>query len=231
VDELADLMMQQGPEVETSICRLAQLARATGIHLVIATQRPSVDIITGTIKANIASRIAFAVASQVDSRTILDMTGADRLIGRGDMLFMPIDAAKPIRIQGAYLSENETNAIVDYLKAQEKPTYTFSVADGGASGAAGSSAGADDDVDDQFFEQAVRLVVNNGQASTSMLQRRFRIGYTRAARIVEMMEERGIVGPLNGAKPRELLVSKDDVEQMFNPGGALPSVADYEDDE
>lgn len=230
VDELADLMIQQGPEVETSICRLAQLARATGIHLVIATQRPSVDIITGTIKANIASRIAFAVASQVDSRTILDMTGADRLIGRGDMLFMPIDAAKPIRVQGAYLSENETNAIVDYLKAQEKPEFTFSVASEGKV----SSDGFDndeDDADDQFFEQAVRLVVNNGQASTSMLQRRFRIGYTRAARIVEMMEEKGIVGALNGAKPREILVSKDEVEQMFNPGAPLPSVAAYQDDE
>lgn len=230
VDELADLMMQQGPEIETSICRLAQLARATGIHLVIATQRPSVDIITGTIKANIASRIAFAVASQVDSRTILDMTGADRLIGRGDMLFMPIDAAKPMRIQGCYLSESETNTIVDYLKEQEQPTFTFTVSESGASSASGGVGGVDDDVDDQFFEQAVRLVVNNGQASTSMLQRRFRIGYTRAARIVEMMEEKGIVGPLNGAKPRELLVSKDDVERMFRPGGSIPSVDDYEDE-
>jgi S-DNA-T family DNA segregation ATPase FtsK/SpoIIIE len=232
VDELADLMIQQGPEVEQSICRLAQLARATGIHLVIATQRPSVDIITGTIKANISSRIAFAVASQVDSRTILDMTGADRLIGRGDMLFMPIDAAKPIRIQGCYLSENETNALVQYLKDQEKPAFNFTVADSGGGVDAGrNGASADDEVDDQFFEQAVRLVVNNGQASTSMLQRRFRIGYTRAARIVEMMEEKGIVGPLNGAKPREILVSKDEVEQMFNPGGPLPSVAGYRDED
>ena len=239
VDELADLMMQQGPEVETSICRLAQLARATGIHLVIATQRPSVDIITGTIKANISSRIAFAVASQVDSRTILDMAGADRLIGKGDMLFMPIDASKPLRIQGCYLSENETNAIVDYLKQQEKPVFTFSVAEGGGGGgggaggsaSAGSASDEDDEGDDQFFEQAVRLVVNNGQASTSMLQRRFRIGYTRAARIVEMMEEKGIVGPLNGAKPRELLVSKDDVEQMFNPGSSLPNTDACQEEE
>ncbi len=229
VDELADLMMQQGPEIETSICRLAQLARATGIHLVIATQRPSVDIITGTIKANISSRIAFAVASQVDSRTILDMTGADRLVGRGDMLFMPIDASKPQRIQGCYLGETETNALVEYLKEQERPEFTISLSEG--SGDAGSmGAGASDDVDDQFFEQAVRLVVNNGQASTSMLQRRFRIGYTRAARIVEMMEERGIVGPLNGAKPREICITRDEVERMFNPGGTLPSVADYEDE-
>jgi S-DNA-T family DNA segregation ATPase FtsK/SpoIIIE len=229
VDELADLMMQMGPEIETSICRVAQLARATGIHLVIATQRPSVDIITGTIKANISSRIAFAVASQVDSRTILDMTGADRLIGRGDMLFMPIDAAKPVRIQGCYLSENETNALVAYLKDQEKPNYSFTVAD--TSSSENGSLFPEDEVDDAFFEQAVRLVVNNGQASTSMLQRRFRIGYTRAARIVEMMEERGIVGQLNGAKPREILVSRDEVERMFNPGGSLPSVDSYEDEE
>ena len=232
VDELADLMMQQGPEIEQSICRLAQLARATGIHLVLATQRPSVDIITGTIKANIGSRIAFAVASQVDSRTILDMAGADRLIGRGDMLYMPIDVAKPMRVQGSYLSENETNALVDYLKAQEKPQFAFAVAEGNmpASGMSGGGGDEGSDVDDQFFEQAVRLVVNNGQASTSMLQRRFRIGYTRAARIVEMMEERGIVGPLNGAKPRELLVGKAEVEQMFNPGGPIPGVDNYEDE-
>ncbi|HLJ53553.1 MAG TPA: DNA translocase FtsK 4TM domain-containing protein [Chthonomonadaceae bacterium] len=228
VDELADLMMQQGAEVEQSICRLAQLARATGIHLVIATQRPSVDIITGTIKANIGSRIAFAVASQVDSRTILDMAGADRLIGRGDMLFMPMDAPKPLRIQGAYLSESETIALVDYLKQQEKPTFTITLGEAseGESGGGNNS----EDVDDQFFEQAVRLVVNNGQASTSMLQRRFRIGYTRAARIVEMMEERGIVGPLNGAKPREILVSRDEVERMFNPGGGIPSVDSYREE-
>ena len=230
VDELADLMMQQGPEIETSICRLAQLARATGIHLVIATQRPSVDIITGTIKANISSRIAFAVASQVDSRTILDMTGADRLVGRGDMLFMPIDASKPLRIQGCYLGEAETNSLVQYLKEQEKPVFSISLSDAGGSSASGpSNSHGDEEVDDQFFEQAVRLVVNNGQASTSMLQRRFRIGCTRAARIVEMMEEKGIVGPLNGAKPREIQITRDEVERMFNPGGTLPSVAEYQD--
>ena len=230
VDELADLMMQQGPEIETSICRLAQLARATGIHLVIATQRPSVDIITGTIKANISSRIAFAVASQVDSRTILDMTGADRLVGRGDMLFMPIDASKPQRIQGCYLSETETNALVEYLKEQERPEFTITLGESSGDSGPGGSGGGSDEVDDQFFEQAVRLVVNNGQASTSMLQRRFRIGYTRAARIVEMMEERGIVGPLNGAKPREIMITRDEVERMFNPGGTLPSIDEYEDE-
>ena len=228
VDELADLMMQQGPEIETSICRLAQLARATGIHLIIATQRPSVDIITGTIKANISSRIAFAVASQVDSRTILDMVGADRLIGRGDMLFMPIDAVKPLRVQCAYLSEEETNALVTYLKDQGKPEFNLVLND--ASSGDSSHTNESEEVDDELFEQAVRMVVNNGQASTSMLQRRFKIGYTRAARIVEMMEARSIVGPLNGAKPRELLITRDELERLFNPGGSIPSVDNYKDE-
>lgn len=213
VDELADLMMQAAAEIETSICRLAQLARATGIHLVIATQRPSVDVITGTIKANISSRIAFAVSSQIDSRTILDMTGAERLIGRGDMLFLPIDATKPVRIQGCYLSEAETNALVAFMKEQAHPNYTLTIADTNM-GEVG--AGFDEDEEeDELFEAAVKLVVTNGQASTSMLQRRFKIGYTRAARLVDMMEDRGIVGPLDGAKPREILVTRDEVERMF----------------
>jgi S-DNA-T family DNA segregation ATPase FtsK/SpoIIIE len=218
VDELADLMMQMGAEVETQICRLAQLARATGIHLVIATQRPSVDIITGTIKANISSRIAFAVASQIDSRTILDSPGAERLIGRGDMLFMPIDAPKPLRIQGCYLSEGETNTLVTYLREQEKPEYSFTIGDSDSGDNSRGGYAPEEEVDQELFEQAVRLVVNNGQASTSMIQRRFRIGYTRAARIVEMMEKRGIVGPLDGARPREIMISKVEMEQMFNPG-------------
>ncbi len=230
VDELADLMMQQGAEVENQICRLAQLARATGIHLVIATQRPSVDIITGTIKANISSRIAFAVASQIDSRTILDSPGAERLIGRGDMLFMPIDAPKPMRIQGCYLSETETNAIVTYLREQEKPDYAFSLPETETGEGGGGNYSAEEEVDQALFEQAVRLVVNNGQASTSMLQRRFRIGYTRAARIVEMMERRGIVGALDGARPREILVSKDEVERMFNPDYVPPTFDDDEEE-
>jgi DNA segregation ATPase FtsK/SpoIIIE, S-DNA-T family len=218
VDELADLMMQCAAEIETSICRLAQLARATGIHLVIATQRPSVDVITGLIKANISSRIAFAVSSQVDSRTILDANGAERLIGRGDMLFLPIDAAKPVRIQGCFLSENETNALVEYLKSQESPSYSLNVVEVPGGGGSGRDQGGDDDVDDELFEAAVKLVVTNGQASTSMLQRRFKIGYTRAARIVDMMQERGIVGPLDGAKPREILVSREEINQMFRTG-------------
>jgi len=214
VDELADLMMQAAAEIETSICRLAQLARATGIHLVIATQRPSVDVITGTIKANISSRIAFAVSSQVDSRTILDMNGAERLIGSGDMLFLPIDASKPMRLQGCFISEQETNALVHYLKEQEQPTYTMMPMEAGVS-AGGTIGGEAEEDDDDLYQAAVKLVVTNGHASTSMLQRRFKIGYTRAARLVDMMEERGIVGPLDGAKPREILVSRDEIDRMF----------------
>ena len=212
IDELADLMMQAAAEFETSICRLAQLARATGIHLVIATQRPSLDVITGTIKANIASRIAFAVSSQVDSRTILDMNGAERLLGRGDMLFLPIDAAKPVRIQGCYLSESEIEAVVEFWRAQESPVYLFNPTD------FDSLVSADyeeDEEADDLYPAAVRLVVAHGQASTSMLQRRFKIGYGRAARLLDLMERRGIVGPLDGAKPRQVLVSREEAEQML----------------
>jgi S-DNA-T family DNA segregation ATPase FtsK/SpoIIIE len=219
VDELADLMMTAGPEIETSICRLAQLARATGIHLVIATQRPSVNVITGTIKANISSRIAFAVNSAVDSRTILDMMGADRLIGRGDMLFLPIDAPKPQRVQGCFVSEKESEDLVAYLKAQAQPNYEV------LPSSLSSATGEDDDSgesepDDEIFESAVRLIVTNGQASTSMIQRRFKIGYTRAARLVDLMEQRGIVGPLDGAKPRDILMTRDEVDAMFAGNGS-----------
>lgn len=211
VDELADLMMQASAEVELSICRLAQLARATGIHLVIATQRPSVDVVTGTIKANISSRIAFAMNSQVDSRTILDMGGAERLIGNGDMLFKPIDAAKPTRIQGCIISEREIEALVKHLKNQEAPDYTMQPVRIGD-----QIGGAEDGLTDEMYEPAVRLVVTNGYASTSMLQRRFKIGYTRAARLVDAMEQQGIVGPLDGAKPREVLVSKEDADGLLS---------------
>ena len=214
VDELADLMMQAAPEVEFCICRLAQLARATGIHLVIATQRPSVDVITGTIKANISSRIAFAVTSHIDSRTILDGNGAERLIGRGDMLFKPIDASKPTRIQGCWISEKETEDLVRYLKDQESPDYTIEavqIGDGGGKG----GGGQEDVMADEVYEPAVRLVVQNGYASTSMIQRKFRIGYTRAARLVDAMEEQGLVGPPDGAKPREVLIGRDDVDRIF----------------
>ncbi len=213
VDELADLMMQQGPEVETSICRIAQLARATGIHLVIATQRPSVDVITGTIKANISSRIAFAVATQIDSRTIIDMPGADRLIGRGDMLYMPIDAAKPVRVQGCYVGERETEELVKYLRNQEEAVYTMipSESSGGGYGADGE----DDGSSDELFEPCVRWLVVQGQCSTSSLQRKFKIGYTRAARLVEVMEARQIVGSQDGVKPREILLRSENLEAFF----------------
>ncbi len=214
VDELADLMMQQGPEVETSICRLAQLARATGIHLVIATQRPSVDVITGTIKANISSRIAFAVATQVDSRTIIDMPGADRLIGRGDMLFMPIDAAKPIRVQGCYIGERETEGLVTYLKEQEEVHYTMIPSEAG-DGTMGNAGGDDDGSSDELFEPAVRWLVMQGQCSTSSIQRKFKIGYTRSARLVEFMEAQGIVGAQDGIKPREVLLRPENVDVWF----------------
>ena len=212
VDELADLMMQAAAEIETQICRIAQLARATGIHLVIATQRPSVDVVTGLIKANISSRIAFAVSAQVDSRTILDMNGAERLIGRGDMLFMPIDASKPMRVQGCFVSEKEIEALCTYLKNERKPEYTLHVTEPGAAG-----MGEADGASDEIYEQAVRLVVQKGFASTSMLQRRFKVGYTRAARVVDAMEQQGLVGPLDGAKPREVLVTPDEVDELFVP--------------
>jgi S-DNA-T family DNA segregation ATPase FtsK/SpoIIIE len=215
VDELADLMMTAGADIEQSICRLAQLARATGIHLVIATQRPSVNVITGTIKANISSRIAFAMNSAVDSRTILDSVGADRLIGRGDMLYLPMDAAKPTRLQGCFVSEQETEALVNYLKQQAQPSYD--VLPSTLATATGEDDSGETEADDDLFEQAVRLVVTGGSASTSMLQRRFKIGYTRAARLVDLMEQRGIVGALDGAKPREILVSRDQVDAMFAP--------------
>jgi S-DNA-T family DNA segregation ATPase FtsK/SpoIIIE len=175
-----------------------------------------VNVITGTIKANISSRIAFAVNSAVDSRTILDQTGADRLIGRGDMLFSPMDAAKPMRVQGCFVSESETEALVNYLKAQAQPHYE--VLPSTLSAATGEDESGEEQADDELFESAVKLVVSGGSASTSMLQRRFKIGYTRAARLVDLMEQRGIVGPLDGAKPRDILLSRDEVDLMFMRG-------------
>jgi DNA segregation ATPase FtsK/SpoIIIE-like protein len=226
IDELADLMMQQGPEVEQSICRLAQLARATGIHLVIATQRPSVDVITGLIKANVPSRIAFAVTSQIDSRTILDVKGAENLIGRGDMLFKPVDANKPLRIQGAFLHEDEVARLVAYLRTQGKPEYIAEpVSVDGA-----STKIVEEEFDDDLLEPAAKFVVSSGQGSTSLVQRKFRIGYTRAARLMEMMEARGIVGAIDGGKPREVLMSRERVDNLFrNAINAL--YGDVEDEE
>jgi DNA segregation ATPase FtsK/SpoIIIE, S-DNA-T family len=200
VDELADLMMVASSDVEDSITRLAQMARAAGIHLIIATQRPSVDVITGVIKANIPSRIAFSVSSQTDSRTILDMGGAEKLLGRGDMLFLPVGVSKPIRVQGAFLSDEEVEAVVNYVISQQKAQYQEDMIPQDATE-------THDDVEDELFEQAVQLVVEMQTASVSMLQRRFRIGYTRAARLIDAMEARGIVGPYEGSKPREVLIS------------------------
>ncbi|MRX70652.1 cell division protein FtsK [Bacillus lacus] len=207
VDELADLMMVASSEVEDSITRLAQMARAAGIHLIIATQRPSVDVITGVIKANIPSRIAFSVSSQTDSRTILDMGGAEKLLGRGDMLFLPVGASKPVRVQGAFLSDAEVEEIVDYVISQQKAQYQEEMIPS-------ETTETVSEVTDDLYEDAVQLVVDMQTASVSMLQRRFRVGYTRAARLIDAMEERGIVGPYEGSKPREVLISKAQHEEM-----------------
>jgi S-DNA-T family DNA segregation ATPase FtsK/SpoIIIE len=217
IDELADLMMVNPAEIETNIARLAQLARAAGIHLIIATQRPSVNVITGVIKANLPSRIAFQVASQVDSRTILDGKGAETLIGRGDMLFTPPGTSKIVRAQGAFVSDDEVNAMVDFLKKNGPPIYASHVqaqidraakeTDDEENGGDGEDGDLGDD--SELYAQAVDVLKSTRRASTSMLQRRLRIGYNRAARIMELMEEKGIVGPENGSSPREILVDLD----------------------
>ncbi|MCR2820659.1 FtsK/SpoIIIE family DNA translocase [Lederbergia panacisoli] len=201
VDELADLMMVASNDVEDSITRLAQMARAAGIHLIIATQRPSVDVITGVIKANIPSRIAFAVSSSTDSRTILDSGGAEKLLGRGDMLFLPVGASKPVRVQGAFLSDEEVENIVDFVIAQQKAHYQEEMIPEDV-------PEVQSEVEDELYEEAVQLISEMQTASVSMLQRRFRIGYTRAARLIDEMEARGVVGPYEGSKPRAVLVPK-----------------------
>jgi S-DNA-T family DNA segregation ATPase FtsK/SpoIIIE len=209
IDELADLMMVSAHEVEEAITRLAQMARAVGIHLILATQRPSVDVITGLIKANFPSRISYRVAARVDSRTILDSIGAEQLLGRGDMLFLPPGSARLTRIHGAYVTEHEIARLTSFLRKQGDPTYDDTV------GKPEKSAEATEVSDrDQLFDDAVRFVVQNGQASTSMLQRRFRIGFSRAGRLVDMMERDGIIGPADGSKPREILVAKDYYETV-----------------
>ncbi|MFT8322776.1 MAG: DNA translocase FtsK [Bacillus sp. (in: firmicutes)] len=205
VDELADLMMVASSDVEDAITRLAQMARAAGIHLIIATQRPSVDVITGVIKANIPSRIAFAVSSQTDSRTILDMGGAEKLLGRGDMLFFPYGASKPVRVQGAFLSDEEVEEVVDFVIAQQKAQYQEEMIPDEITEKTGA-------VEDELYHEAVELITEMQTASVSMLQRRFRIGYTRAARLIDEMEARGVVGPYEGSKPRTVLVQKSSEE-------------------
>ncbi|MDO7905771.1 DNA translocase FtsK [Paenibacillus sp. JX-17] len=208
VDELADLMMVAAGDVEDAIARLAQMARAAGIHLIIATQRPSVDVITGVIKANIPSRIAFGVSSQVDSRTILDMGGAEKLLGRGDMLFMPMGASKPVRVQGAFMSDQEVENIVEYVRGQGDAQYDESLVP-----EVDESSMEMDEMVDELFEQAVQILLEAKQASVSLLQRRMRIGYTRAARLIDSMEARGIIGPYEGSKPREVLISLEQYQQ------------------
>ncbi|TEB06775.1 DNA translocase SpoIIIE [Pelotomaculum schinkii] len=209
IDELADLMIVAPADVEDAICRLAQMARAAGIHLVVATQRPSVDVITGLIKANIPSRVSFAVSSQIDSRTILDMGGAEKLLGKGDMLFFPVGASKPVRVQGAFLSDREVDDLVNYLKKQAEPVYDDKIL---------VETPAEEpapEIEDELLAQAVLILIESGHASISMLQRRLHIGYARAARLIDIMEKRGIVGGYEGSKPRAILMSLEQYQQVF----------------
>ena len=220
IDELADLMMVAAKEVEASICRLAQKARAAGMHLVIATQRPSVDVITGLIKANVPSRISFAVSSQVDSRTILDQAGAEKLLGKGDMLFFPAGAPKPTRIQGAFISDEEVEKIVDFIKQNSTAKYSEAILESIENGSrtdqekALAAEQAEDDDTDPFLQEAINTVVETGQASTSFIQRRFKVGYARAGRIIDQMEERGVISGYQGSKPREVLWTLEKLAEL-----------------
>jgi len=208
IDELADLMSSNGREAEAAIVRLAQMARAVGIHLIVSTQRPSVEVITGLIKANITSRMACQVASQIDSRTILDMAGAEKLLGNGDMLFITGNSAKPRRVQGAYVSDKEIKKVTDYLKALQEPDYKEEVSLSQTT-SAGSGLGAGiSAADDELYEDAKEVVVRAGKASASLLQRRLRVGYARAARLIDILEEKGIVGPADGARPRDVFIDE-----------------------
>ena len=218
IDELADLMMVAKNDVEGAICRLAQKARAAGMHLVIATQRPSVDVITGLIKANIPSRIAFAVSSQIDSRTILDQVGAEKLLGKGDMLFFPTGAPKPVRVQGAFVSDKEVEKIVDFLKSNGETTYRDDITEyiekANCTDKEIDEGIMDDDETDPLLNEAIQTVIETGQASTSFIQRRFKVGYARAGRIIDQMEERGIISGYQGSKPREVLMTKERWEEL-----------------
>ena len=218
IDELADLMMVAPNEVEDAICRLAQMARAAGMHLIIATQRPSVDVITGIIKANIPSRIAFTVSSQVDSRTILDMGGAEKLLGRGDMLYNPIGESKPVRVQGSFVSDSEIESVVDFIKEHNEVKYNENVIETLEKAGAPQVTNSDEDDCDELLMEAIELAVNMGQVSASMIQRKFKVGYARAGRIVDQMEERGIISGHEGSKPRQVLISKEEWEEMQEQG-------------
>ncbi|MCI9413901.1 MAG: DNA translocase FtsK [Clostridiales bacterium] len=222
IDELSDLMMAAANEVEDAIIRLAQMARAAGMHLVIATQRPSVDVITGLIKANIPSRLALTVASQVDSRTILDSGGAEKLLGRGDMLFMPVGVSKPMRVQGCFVSNREVESVVDFLKSAGQNEYDEQISEeidrlAESSGKGASKKGSGDEMDgdwDEMLPQAIEVVVEAGQASTSLIQRRLRLGYARAGRVIDQLEQKGIVGPHEGSKPRQVLITRQQMLEM-----------------
>ena len=215
IDELADLMMVSPHEVEDSICRLAQMARAAGMHLVIATQRPSVDVITGLIKANVPSRIAFSVSSQIDSRTILDMGGAEKLLGKGDMLFLPMGASKPTRVQGAFVSDKEVEKIVEFIKGSSSSCYDEDIIEHIENGAADKEAKDEDTEADELLPRAIEIVVELGQASASLLQRKLKVGYSRAGRLIDQLEERGIIGPHEGSKPRNVLISRAEFQEMM----------------
>ena len=214
IDELADLMLVAAKDVEDSIMRITQMARAAGIHLIVATQRPSTDVITGVVKANIPSRISFAVSSSIDSRTILDQTGAEKLLGKGDMLFKPMGENVPIRIQGAYVSDEELQKIVDFTISQQKANYDHSITEdmsevSSDSGKYDDGYESKEEYDDPLYNDIVDFAMEFGKISASLIQRKYRIGYNRAARIVDLLEERGIIGPQNGSKPREVLIKKD----------------------
>ena len=216
IDELADLMMVAPNDVEDAICRLAQMARAAGMHLIIATQRPSVDVITGIIKANVPSRIAFTVSSQVDSRTILDMAGAEKLLGKGDMLYYPVGETKPLRMQGTFISETEIENIVSEIKENTNTTYDNNIIESieKANGKNAKDQDTDEDDADELLNDAIDLVMDMGQASASMLQRKFKIGYSRAGRIVDQMEARGLISGYDGSKPRQVLISKEEWQEL-----------------
>ncbi len=220
IDELADLMATAANEIEAGIIRLAQMARAIGIHLVVATQRPSVDVITGLMKANIPGRIAFSVASLIDSRTILDCPGAEKLIGRGDMLYLTAELGKPVRIQGAFISEEEMKDVVDYLRGDEEPEYDESIVSVQKSGTMSLFGGPTDDKD-PLFEEAKRLIITSGKASSSLLQRRLKVGYARGARLIDELEEAGVIGPGSGAKAREILMTKEQLHGTIDAGAKL----------
>ena len=218
IDELADLMMVAQSEVEDAICRLAQLARAAGIHLIIATQRPSVNVITGLIKANVPSRIAFSVSSGVDSRTILDMNGAEKLLGNGDMLFYPQGLQKPVRVQGAFVSENEIARVTDFIRAHltSQPVYSETIKKSIETAAISSPSGASGSDKDVYFEEAGRFIIEKDKASIGMLQRVYKIGFNRAARIMDQLCEAGVVGPEIGTKPRQIKMTMEEFETYLN---------------